>query len=180
MSNISRRKFLKSTGVAALAVAAAGVLAGCSKDDIVDVVTKDVKVLFICNGATLPGEQKTVKVAQDATTVALSAIPSSYFPFGYKVTSTGDLPIRSMGGADVVMVMVEEIEVDVDAYFYEKAVDGTENDIKIATFACYASQKTISKEKAEELAGDWCTVVGEGPFTIDWNNNVVRIEAKKN
>ena len=102
MSNISRRKFLKGAGVAALAVAAAGVLAGCSKDDIVD------------------------------------------------------------------------------AYFYEKAVDGTENDIKIATFACYASQKTISKEKAKELAGDWCTVVGEGPFTIDWNNNVVRIEAKKN
>ena len=30
MSNISRRKFLKSAGVAALAVAAAGVLAGCS------------------------------------------------------------------------------------------------------------------------------------------------------
>ena len=30
MSNISRRKFLKGAGVAALAVAAAGVLAGCS------------------------------------------------------------------------------------------------------------------------------------------------------
>ena len=29
MSNISRRKFLKGAGVAALAVAAAGVLAGC-------------------------------------------------------------------------------------------------------------------------------------------------------
>ena len=30
MSNISRRKFLKGAGVAALAVAASGVLAGCS------------------------------------------------------------------------------------------------------------------------------------------------------
>ena len=30
MSNISRRKFLKGAGVAALAVAAAGVLTGCS------------------------------------------------------------------------------------------------------------------------------------------------------
>ena len=30
MSNISRRSFLKGAGVAALAVAAAGVLAGCS------------------------------------------------------------------------------------------------------------------------------------------------------
>ena len=34
MSNISRRKFLKGAGVAVLAVAASGVLAGCSKNDI--------------------------------------------------------------------------------------------------------------------------------------------------
>ena len=34
MSNISRRKFLKGAGVAALAVAAAGVLTGCSNNDI--------------------------------------------------------------------------------------------------------------------------------------------------
>ena len=34
MSNISRRQFLKGAGVAALAVAAAGVLAGCSNNDI--------------------------------------------------------------------------------------------------------------------------------------------------
>ena len=34
MSNISRRKFLKGAGVAALAVAAAGVLTGCSGNDI--------------------------------------------------------------------------------------------------------------------------------------------------
>ena len=34
MSNISRRKFLKGAGVAALAVAAAGVLAGCSGNDV--------------------------------------------------------------------------------------------------------------------------------------------------
>lgn len=35
MSNISRRKFLKGAGVAVLAVAASGVLAGCSKDPVV-------------------------------------------------------------------------------------------------------------------------------------------------
>ena len=49
MSNISRRKFLKSAGVAALAVAAAGVLAGCKKDDIPDVpgvTTRTAKVIF--------------------------------------------------------------------------------------------------------------------------------------
>jgi len=41
MSNISRRKFLKGAGVAALAVAAAGVLAGCSSaPEMVDVTVK--------------------------------------------------------------------------------------------------------------------------------------------
>ena len=46
MSNISRRKFLKGAGVAALAVAAAGVLAGCSGNDvpsIPDVTAKTVR-----------------------------------------------------------------------------------------------------------------------------------------
>lgn len=42
MSNISRRKFLKGAGVAALAVAAAGMLTGCgsSAPEMVDVTVK--------------------------------------------------------------------------------------------------------------------------------------------
>ena len=42
MSNISRRKFLKGAGVAALAVAASGVLAGCdsSAPEMVDVTVE--------------------------------------------------------------------------------------------------------------------------------------------
>ena len=44
MSNISRRKFLKGAGVAALAVAAAGVLAGCSDQNTPDVSEKKKKV----------------------------------------------------------------------------------------------------------------------------------------
>ena len=41
MSNISRRKFLKGAGVAVLAVAASGVLAGCSSaPEMVDVTVK--------------------------------------------------------------------------------------------------------------------------------------------
>ena len=50
MSNISRRKFLKGAGVAALAVAAAGVLAGCSGNDVPSmpgVTAKDVTVIFV-------------------------------------------------------------------------------------------------------------------------------------
>ena len=47
MSNISRRKFLKGAGVAALAVAASGVLAGCSADDVIDkVATETLDVIL--------------------------------------------------------------------------------------------------------------------------------------
>ena len=53
MSNISRRQFLKGAGVATLAVAAAGVLAGCSGNagpdvpDVPGVTTRPVTVIFI-------------------------------------------------------------------------------------------------------------------------------------
>lgn len=175
MTKITRRSFLKGAGVAALAVAAAGVMTGCSKDEIEEIVTKDVKVLFMCDGATVPGDQKTLKVALDATTVNINEIPTSYFPFGYQVTSTGDLTIKNIGGADCILVMVKDIIVEIEAHFYEG-----ENEIKIAYFDCAASATTITKAKAEELAGDWCTVVGDGPFTIDWSKNIVRIEATRN
>ena len=52
MSNISRRQFLKGAGVATLAVAAAGVLAGCSKKDvpvIPEVTTRPVMVIFMAD-----------------------------------------------------------------------------------------------------------------------------------
>ena len=179
MSNISRRKFLKGAGVAALAVAAAGVLAGCSKEDIEKVVTKDVKVVFMCNGATV-GDQNYLKVAQDKITVAVSEIPSNYFPVGYKVVSTGELKIAKLPtGEDGIKVMLDEIEVPVDIYYYE-VVDGKEVDRMIfEDVTVYASQKTITKKVAEQYAGDSYTVVGDGPFTINWSNNTVRVEAKK-
>lgn len=179
MSNISRRQFLKGAGVATLAVAAAGVLAGCSKEDIEKVVTKDVKVVFMCNGATV-GDKNYLKVAQDKTTVAVSEIPSNYFPVGYKVVSTGELKIAKLPtGEDGIKVMLDEIEVPVDIYYYE-VVDGKEVDRMIfeGVTVC-ASQKTITKKVAEQYAGDSYTVVGDGPFTINWSNNTVRVEAKK-
>ena len=67
MSNISRRKFLKGAGAAALAVAATGVLAGCSKDDtpVIPDLTKEVKVIFMCDGAPV-GKDGSVVVGKDA------------------------------------------------------------------------------------------------------------------
>ena len=95
MSNISRRQFLKGAGVAALAVAATGVLAGCSKEDtpdkpVIPNVTKEVKVIFICNGATA-GKDGSVVVDKDAKTVPVSQIKVEQIPQGYTVESTGEL-----------------------------------------------------------------------------------------
>lgn len=53
MSNkISRRSFMKGAGTAALAVAAAGVLAGCSNDSVIESVEKkEIRVVFaLSNG----------------------------------------------------------------------------------------------------------------------------------
>ena len=75
--------------------------------------------------------------------------------------------------------MLDEIEVPVDIYYYE-VVGGKEVDRMIfeGVTVC-ASQKTITKKVAEQYAGDSYTVVGDGPFTINWSNNTVRVEAKK-
>ena len=83
MSNISRRKFLKGAGAAALAVAAAGMMAGCKADTpdtpdtpVIPEVTKEVKVIFMCNGATA-GKDGSVVVKKDAKTVPVSMISLS-------------------------------------------------------------------------------------------------------
>ena len=58
MSNISRRKFLKGAGVAALAVAAAGVLAGCSDQSTPDTGKKRPITLkyMVTKGASIVKE----------------------------------------------------------------------------------------------------------------------------
>ena len=110
MSNISRRKFLKGAGVAALAVAAAGVLTGCSNGDapVIPEVTKEVKVIFICNGATA-GKDGSVVVKKDAKTVLVSQIKAEQIPQGYTVESTGELKIQEIDGKECVLVTLKKI-----------------------------------------------------------------------
>lgn len=110
MSNISRRKFLKGAGAAALAVAATGVLAGCSKDDtpVIPQVTKEVKVVFMCDGKTV-GVDGSVVVDKDATTVPVSKIKAEQIPQGYTVESTGELKIQEIDGKEAVCVTVSKI-----------------------------------------------------------------------
>lgn len=115
MSNISRRKFLKGAGAAALAVAATGVLAGCKADTpdtpdtpVIPEVTKEVKVVFMCDGKTV-GVDGSVVVKKDAKTVPVSLIKEEQIPQGYTLESTGELKIQEIDGKEAVCVNVSKI-----------------------------------------------------------------------
>lgn len=90
MSNISRRQFLKGAGVATLAVAAAGVLAGCSKEDvpvIPEVTTRPVMVIFMAdkgNGETVVvGETANIDVLKTEDSVKVADIDKKLLPEDY-------------------------------------------------------------------------------------------------
>ena len=93
MSNISRRQFLKGAGVATLAVAAAGVLAGCSGPDVPDVpdvpgvTTRPVTVIFMKdegNGVTnVVGETAKIDVLKTEDSVKVADIDKKLLPEGY-------------------------------------------------------------------------------------------------
>lgn len=92
MSNISRRQFLKGAGVATLAVAAAGVLAGCSKEDvpvIPEVTTRPVMVIFMAdkgNGdgeTVVVGETAKIDVLKTEDSVKVADIDKKLLPEGY-------------------------------------------------------------------------------------------------
>ena len=79
MSNISRRKFLKGAGVAALAVAAAGVLAGCSVPDkpTPGVPDKPVKIKYMLGVQMVNGEPVEITVNGLATYVTYETIKAN-------------------------------------------------------------------------------------------------------
>ena len=80
MSNISRRKFLKGAGVAALAVAAAGVLAGCSGSPgvpdkpVPGVPDKTVHINYLIGVQTVNGTLVDITVNGLATSVTYETI----------------------------------------------------------------------------------------------------------
>ena len=103
MSNISRRKFLKGAGVAALAVAAAGVLAGCGNvpgtdvPDVPEVTSVDLRVIFVDEkenpvGNSVDGVYET-KVLKGAKRYDPKLIPAEKLPKGYELVSTDEVDI---------------------------------------------------------------------------------------
>ena len=118
MSNISRRKFLKGAGVAALAVAAAGVLAGCSGNgdkipgtevpDVPEVTSVDLRVLFVDEKGNPVGNGVTghydTTVLKDVKRYAPKLIPADKLPEGYELASEDEVDIINNGNMNLALV----------------------------------------------------------------------------
>lgn len=107
MSNISRRSFLKGAGVAALAVAAAGVLAGCSDKETPDTGAKrDVKLKYLSTSAGMVFGDVVIQVPALATTVSFATILANKpaAAEGYDFISTEDGKIDDKGIVTINMV----------------------------------------------------------------------------
>ena len=133
MSNISRRKFLKGAGAAALAVAAAGVLAGCSGSgstvpgtnvpDEPGVTSANIHVMFTdADGNGISGAKVYDTTAlKGAEKYDPSLIPAEALPDGYKLVSK-DL---------VDIIWKTELEGYVTVAVTEKVTTNTGKHIKV-------------------------------------------------
>ena len=140
MSNISRRKFLKGAGVAALAVAAAGVLTGCGSNGGNKVTpaptptTKPVQVKYVLGDfVTVVGSQ-TINVditKLDEPTISSKelTLPEKYQK-DYSIVA-GNYPItKGKDGEYSLMVIVRETKGLVPVVFYVKsAFNSDETDV---------------------------------------------------
>ena len=114
MSNISRRQFLKSAGVAALAVAA---LTGCKKipdtdiPDVPEVTSVALRVLFVDEkgnpvGNSVTGVYETT-VLKDAKKYDPKLIPADKLPKGYELISEDEVDIISESTPKIAKVPVK-------------------------------------------------------------------------
>lgn len=123
MSNISRRKFLKGAGVAALAVAAAGVLAGCSKDDvpvIPGVTAKNVTVKFVDRDGK---EVDSIIVKNVKLTETKMNSNDVKAPEGYVIASVGDMDI-DWAKQTVTFTVDKKDTKKVQVQYYNREGDG--------------------------------------------------------
>lgn len=166
MSNISRRQFLKGAGVATLAVAAAGVLAGCSKEDvpvIPEVTTRPVMVIFMAdkgNGETVVvGETAKIDVLKTEDSVKVADIDKKLLPEGYHLENEkAVVEIRkdaSKGECEYIIVFVTDVtyatkEVEVKLYVTNPTLGEDPQKIVKVTVAKDATTIRIGQIKLPE------------------------------
>lgn len=127
MANISRRQFLKSAGVATLAVAA---LTGCKKlpdtdiPDVPGVTSVDLRVLFVDEkgnpvGNSVTGVYETT-VLKDAKKYDPKLIPADKLPKGYELISEDEVDITNNGNMNIALVPVKQHKEVVTSTKYVK------------------------------------------------------------
>ena len=170
MSNISRRKFLKGAGAAALAVAAAGVLAGCKKDDIPDVpgvTTKEVVISYIFVDENLEvGTQKlTVSVLDSTVPAAKLDVPADY----KLVADVKEYPIEKDNTVKVEVTGTKEPVMNVGINFVYNGsnlnseeiiiqLKSSEKNVPVQTLKDLLEGMYPEYELAEEKNADWITM----------------------
>lgn len=176
MSNISRRQFLKSAGVAALAVAA---LTGCKKlpdtdiPDVPGVTSVDLRVLFVDEKGNPVGNGVTghydTTVLKDAKKYDPKLIPADKLPEGYELASEDEVDIINNGNMNIAMVTLKLPKVTSTRYAkvtfqnYQTG-KGVVKQFKIAEDAKQITVKDIT------LPEGW--VLAEG--NEDWYSDLVK------
>lgn len=182
MSNkISRRSFMKGAGTAALAVAAAGVLAGCSNDSVIESVEKkEIRVVFALSNGQTVGEYKTMKVAKDANGIDASQIDKAIIPAGYSVVSTGNLTIENVAGKDTVTVIVKQDpttkKITVKFYDKDKETFLTETaTITVGIDATTVDTANVTPPAGYTVVGSQSSFISDGEIIVNVSENTKKV-----
>ena len=182
MSNkISRRSFMKGAGTAALAVAAAGVLAGCSNDSVIESVEKkEIRVVFALSNGQTVGEYKTMKVAKDASGIDASQIDKAIIPAGYSVVSTGNLKIENVAGKDTVTVIVKQDpttkKITVKFYDMDKGTFLTETaTITVGIDATTVDTANVTPPAGYTVVGSQSSFISDGEIIVNVSENTKKV-----
>lgn len=174
MSNVfSRRSFMKATGVAALAVAASGVLAGCSES-----TTKEVKITYV-PVSSLNGDYKsTVKVSVVATATELSAdYLKQYVPTGFELNSVAPASIVS----DETGFHTGNVEIKLATGYKEVTityVDADKKEVGDKQYIIVKGNEAIPKASLKVPTGYSLTDQQSSNFSV--TGTAISIEVKKN
>ena len=166
MSNISRRQFLKSAGVAALAVAA---LTGCKKlpdtdiPDVPGVTSETIDLFFMNTDTSVAMSNTTLSVLKGAKTVKLSDIPTDLFPKGYGPVKNDDLEIRDGGEGRNRRIIVWVKKGDVINADDEET---TKTLKKVKVTLAYCSGKKVGKKEDIEFTATVSNYVRASDFTL--------------
>ena len=182
MSNISRRSFLKGAGVAALAVAAAGVLTGCSDHETPDTGAKrEVKLKYLSTSDGKVFGDVAIQVPALADTVSFATIlqnkPAA--AEGYDFVSTEDKAIDAQGIVTINMVKKQapkdevQIKYVLADVFPVKELNPTDSTLEGAVLKVFVDVGTTKIDTADLLANNKNYEVTEWLGTQKVENGVV-------